>query len=69
MIHSFTKTAKLSNFRFFGGVTVGTTVSVPELQKLYHAVVLAYGAAKDRKLMVPGEDGAGIVAARDFVGW
>ena len=69
VIHSFTQTAKLPDFRFFGGVTIGSTISVQELLRFYHAVILAYGASKDRKLGIPGEDGTGVIAAKDFVGW
>ncbi|KAI5785058.1 hypothetical protein DFH27DRAFT_636237 [Peziza echinospora] len=36
----------------------------------YHALLLAYGASKDRKLGIPGEDTlSGIHSARAFVGW
>lgn len=32
-------------------------------------VVLSYGAESDRRLGVPGEDGPGVLAAREFVWW
>lgn len=36
----------------------------------YDAILFAYGASKDRKLGVPGEDRLkGIYSARAFVGW
>lgn len=35
----------------------------------YDALLFSYGASKDRKLGVPGEDLPGIVSARAFVGW
>lgn len=35
----------------------------------YDAILLAYGAGKDRRLNVPGEDLNGIYSARAFVGW
>ena len=36
----------------------------------YDAILLAYGASKDRKLEIPGEDTLkGIYSARAFVGW
>lgn len=35
----------------------------------YDAVLFAYGASKDRRLGVPGEDLNGVVSARAFVGW
>jgi NADPH-dependent glutamate synthase beta subunit-like oxidoreductase len=44
-------------------------VSLDELRKLYHVVVLAYGAESDRSLKIPGEDLAGVHSAREFVWW
>lgn len=36
----------------------------------YDAIVFAYGASKDRKLGIPGEESLrGIYSARAFVGW
>jgi ferredoxin--NADP+ reductase len=55
--------------RFLGGVEVGRDVSVPELLAAYDGVVLTYGASRDRRLEVPGEDLAGSLAATDFVAW
>jgi ferredoxin/flavodoxin---NADP+ reductase len=56
--------------RFLGNVTVGDGgVSTRELRGLYHAVVYCVGAARDRRLGVPGEDLAGSVSATDFVSW
>lgn len=40
-----------------------------ELLSHYHAVILAYGAGKDRLLNVSGEDSPGVYSARDIVGW
>ena len=41
-----------------------------DLRPHYNAIVFAYGAAKDRKLGISGEnDLKGIYSARDFVGW
>lgn len=35
----------------------------------YDAVIFAYGASKDKKLGIPGEDLKGVLSARAFVGW
>lgn len=35
----------------------------------YDALLFAYGASKDRKLGIPGEDLNGVISARAFVGW
>ncbi|XP_055347219.1 NADPH:adrenodoxin oxidoreductase, mitochondrial-like [Paramacrobiotus metropolitanus] len=69
VIHSFSTTAKCPEFRFFGGVTIGSTLTVAELLQQYHAVVLASGASRDRLLDIPGEDGFGVYSARNIVGW
>lgn len=57
------------HFRMFGNVELGTDVTVEELRARYHAVILTIGAQTDRKLGIPGEDLAGIYAAREFVAW
>ena len=55
--------------RFVGNVAVGSDdLRVSELRKCYNAVVLAYGAAKDRQLDIPGESLANVLPARTFVG-
>ncbi|XP_068614279.1 NADPH:adrenodoxin oxidoreductase, mitochondrial-like [Brachionichthys hirsutus] len=69
VINAFTQTAKHSRCSFYGNVAVGKDVSVAELQQAYHAVVLSYGAESNRRIGVPGEDLAGVHAAKDFVGW
>ena len=55
--------------RFVGNVAVGSEdLRASELRKCYNAVVLAYGAAKDRQLDIPGESLANVLPARTFVG-
>jgi len=65
----YEKTAAKEGFRFHGNVEVGVDVSHEELASAYHAVLYAIGAAKDRKLGIPGEELAGSVAATEFVAW
>ncbi|KAJ2078856.1 NADPH-adrenodoxin reductase [Coemansia sp. RSA 988] len=75
--------------RFFGNVQIGGTsdksrsghLSLDSLRSVYDGVVLSYGASKDRRLNIPGEDGKivnlddknnnrlGVVSARQFVAW
>jgi NADPH-dependent glutamate synthase beta subunit-like oxidoreductase len=55
--------------RFVGNVTVGTDVSIAELQTIYDAVVLATGAPNDRALDIPGAGLPGVVGSAAFVGW
>ncbi|ORT60808.1 FAD-dependent oxidoreductase [Streptomyces sp. CB03238] len=55
---------------FIGNVEVGRGGLTPErLLELYHAVVYCVGAARDRRLGVPGEDLPGSCSATDFVSW
>ncbi|XP_017338880.1 NADPH:adrenodoxin oxidoreductase, mitochondrial isoform X6 [Ictalurus punctatus] len=69
VINTFTQTARHERCSFYGNVSVGTDVSVEELKKAYHAVVLSYGAEGNRSMGVSGEKLAGVFSARDFVGW
>jgi ferredoxin--NADP+ reductase len=55
--------------RFIGNVDVGTDVSFEQLRSVYDAVILAYGASRDRRLGVDGEDLPGSIAATDLVNW
>ena len=54
---------------FFGHVEVGRDVSLAQLEALYDAVVIATGAALDRRLGIPGEDLPGVLGSGRFVGW
>ena len=54
---------------FFGNVEVGRNVRLEELRGLYDAVVLATGAARDRRLGIPGEELPGIAGSGAFVAW
>ncbi|XP_030915786.1 NADPH:adrenodoxin oxidoreductase, mitochondrial [Geospiza fortis] len=67
--NTFTQTARSGRCGFYGNVTVGRDVTVPELQRAYHAVVLSYGAEDNRVLGIPGENLPGVYSARAFVGW
>lgn len=65
----FDRTLSRDRIGFFGHVEVGRDVSLAQLEALYDAVVIATGAAEDRRLGVPGEDLAGVVGSGRFVGW
>ncbi len=51
----YEKTARHPQFRFFGGVELGTHVGREELLERYHVVLYAVGTAADNKLGIPGE--------------
>jgi ferredoxin--NADP+ reductase len=65
----FEKTAADPNFRFFGNVDIGKTISPADLAGLYDAVVYTVGAQTDRRLEIPGEDLPGSWPATAFVAW
>ena len=55
--------------RFIGNVEVGRDLTLAQLRECYDAIVLTYGASRDRALGIPGEDLPGSIAATDFVNW
>jgi ferredoxin--NADP+ reductase len=55
--------------RFIGNCEIGSDIAVDELRERYDAVVLTYGASRDRQLELPGEELLGSIAATDFVAW
>lgn len=66
---AFEKTLQRDGVRYLGNVEIGKTVSVAELEAIYDAVVLAYGAPFDNKLGIPGEEKIGVIGSNAFVGW
>lgn len=62
-------TALTGNVRFLGNVSIGSDITIPELEAMYDAVILATGAPRDRKLGLPGEDLANVFGSASFVGW
>ncbi|RGP40424.1 Ferredoxin--NADP(+) reductase [Altererythrobacter insulae] len=65
----YEKTALTENVHFIGNVKVGADVTVPELQEMYDAVILATGAPNDRELDLPGKELSNIFGSAAFVGW
>lgn len=62
--------ANSPRFNYVGNVDVGRDLPLASLVPHYDACLFAYGASKDRRLNVPGEDTlSGIYSARAFVGW
>ena len=61
--------ASSPNFNFVGNIDVGKGLPLPLLRNHYNAIVFSYGASRDQRLGVPGEDAKGVYSARDFVGW
>jgi len=55
--------------RFLGNVELGADISVADLHQHYDAIVVANGAAVDRRLGIGGEDLPGSFSATEFVSW
>lgn len=74
---TFVKVAANPNVRYFGNVEVGRkplngepSVNVNDLEQVYDAVILAYGAAEDRHVGLVGEEKfSNVLPARRFVNW
>ncbi|CAM9273358.1 unnamed protein product [Chrysoparadoxa australica] len=69
VVNDFAAVAEDPRVQFLGNVEVGKDVNLDELMECYHMVVLAYGAAGDRALNIPGAESNGVISARAFVGW
>ncbi|CAB4886233.1 MAG: NADP oxidoreductase [Actinobacteria bacterium] len=63
------KTLDKPGVRFIGNLEVGRDISMASLHDYFDAIVLTYGASRDRRLDIPGEDLDGSIAATDFVAW
>ncbi|NSL22976.1 FAD-dependent oxidoreductase [Agrobacterium tumefaciens] len=65
----FERIAQMPGFRFIGGADIGVDISINDLRRSYHGVILATGAALGREIGLPGENLPGTHQASDFVGW
>ncbi|KAK6411425.1 NADPH-adrenodoxin reductase [Elasticomyces elasticus] len=60
------------NFNFVGNCPIGPgkgELPLTAITPYFDATLFAYGASKDKRLGIPGEDLKGVVSARSFVGW
>jgi ferredoxin--NADP+ reductase len=69
MMQSFGRTALRPGITFHLNVEVGRDVTHEELRAHHHAVLYAVGAARDRRMEIPGEDLVGCHAATELVAW
>ncbi|KAJ0181112.1 hypothetical protein K1T71_003197 [Dendrolimus kikuchii] len=69
VINQFTKVAKQPNVNFYGNISLGKDIHLRQLREHYDAVLLTYGAEKDRLLGIENEDAQNVISARNFVGW
>ncbi|KAI9880111.1 MAG: NADPH-adrenodoxin reductase [Pleopsidium flavum] len=66
----FAEVGSSSRFNFIGNIDIGKDLPLSSLEPHYDAILFAYGASKDKRLRIPGEnDLKGIYSARAFVGW
>lgn len=65
----YDRIARSDDFHYVGNLSVGSDLSLGELRSNYHAVILACGAQRDRRMGIAGEDLAGSHTATEFVGW
>ncbi|KAL4968502.1 NADPH-adrenodoxin reductase [Aspergillus stella-maris] len=66
----FTEVAASPRFNFIGNVELGETLPLQVLKPHYDAILFAYGAPKDKKLRISGEETLrSVYSAREFVGW
>ncbi|KAK6336693.1 NADPH-adrenodoxin reductase [Orbilia javanica] len=70
-INKFDEVARHPNFTYIGNTPIGSaSLPFPSLLPNYDAILLSYGASKDKTLGLPGESTlSGIHSARAFVGW
>mmetsp|Transcript_6999 Transcript_6999/g.21315 ORF Transcript_6999/g.21315 Transcript_6999/m.21315 type:complete len:463 (+) Transcript_6999:1727-3115(+) len=69
VIHKFESVAEDPRVRLLCNVDIGKDVTLHDLRRHYHAMVLCYGAGGERKLSVPGSDLPQCYSGRDFVAW
>ncbi len=65
----YAETAQKEDVRFVGNISLGKDVSLADVEKIYDAVVLAFGAPYDKRLGIAGEDKVNVVGSNAFVGW
>ena len=66
---TFNDVASSPNYKFIGNISLGHDLPLQVLAKHYDAIVFAYGASKDSKLGLEGENKPHVYSARAFVGW
>ncbi len=66
---AFARTAQCPGFSFWGNICVGKDISLDDLRKRYHAVIIAAGASRPRRLDIQGSGLSGCEDAVAFAGW
>jgi ferredoxin--NADP+ reductase len=66
---AYDRIASNPRLRYYGYVELGSDVSLEDLKRHYHQIVLTVGAQIDRTMDIPGEDLKRSHAATEFVAW
>jgi ferredoxin--NADP+ reductase len=69
MANAFDATFRTEAFEYHLNVEIGRDIGIDELLRYHHAVIVAAGASRPRRLGIPGEDLPGAHSAGDFVAW
>lgn len=68
-IHKFVKILKQENVRFFGGLRVGSDISLNFLKETNDVLVFCTGMERARQLKIPGQQFENVLSSEQFVGW
>jgi len=69
VVHALHRVLDQPGLRLFGNVTYGRDITLDDLRRHYHAVIIATGCERDRELAVPGITLPGSYGAAEFVKW
>lgn len=67
--NAFTRTALSPGFSFCGNIAIGRDISLDELQRYYHGIIIASGASAPRTLPIQGASLQGCESAVTFASW
>jgi len=69
VVHALHRVLDQPGLRLFGNVSYGRDITLDDLRRHYHAVIIATGCERDRELAVPGITLPGSYGAAEFVKW
>jgi ferredoxin--NADP+ reductase len=69
VVHALHRVLDQPGLRLFGNVSYGRDITLDDLRRHYHAVIIATGCERDRELAIPGITLPGSYGAAEFVKW
>lgn len=69
VVHALHRVLDQPGPRLFGNVSYGRDITLDDLRRHYHAVIIATGCERDRELAIPGITLPGSHGAAEFVKW